>query len=100
MPGIAYKFEYQNILTFEDNFRFIGEFVENKAKGRISKRAFQESKSRQNFRKVKISYPLILTRTSKNRFYIHRFLSKVIISLPTNAEAVEVSEKALIGRFS
>ena len=38
-------------------------FVGNKAKGRISKRVFQESKARQNFRKTNISYPLIRTRT-------------------------------------
>ena len=37
--------------------------VGNKAKGRISKRVFQESKSRQNFRKTNISYHLIRTRT-------------------------------------
>ena len=30
-------------------------FVGNKAKGRISKRVFQESKARQNFRKTNIS---------------------------------------------
>ena len=35
----------------------------NKAKGRISKRLFQESKARQIFRKTNISYPLIRTRT-------------------------------------
>ena len=34
-----------------------------KAKERISKRVFQESKARQNFRKTNISYPLIRTRT-------------------------------------
>ena len=34
----------------------------NKAKGRISKRLFQESKPRQIFRKTNISYPLIRTR--------------------------------------
>ena len=38
-------------------------FVGNKAKGRISKRVFQESKARQNFRKTNISYLLIRTRT-------------------------------------
>ena len=37
--------------------------VGNKAKGRISKRVFQESNVRQNFRKTNISYPLIRTRT-------------------------------------
>ena len=31
--------------------------VGNKAKGRISKRVFQDSKARQNFRKTNISYP-------------------------------------------
>ena len=41
----------------------IGKFVGNKAKGRISKRVFQESKARQNVRKTSISYPLIRTRT-------------------------------------
>ena len=38
-------------------------FVGNKAKERISKLVFQESKARQNFRKTNISYPLIRTRT-------------------------------------
>ena len=37
-------------------------FVGNKAKGRISKRVFQESKARQNFRKTNISYLLIRAR--------------------------------------
>ena len=36
-------------------------FVGNKAKGRISKRVFQESKARQNFQKTNISYLLIRT---------------------------------------
>ena len=40
----------------------ICQFVGNKAKGRISKRVFQESKARHNFRKTKISYTLIRTR--------------------------------------
>ena len=37
--------------------------IGNKAKGRISKRVFQENKARQVFRKTNISYPLIRTRT-------------------------------------
>ena len=37
--------------------------VGNKAKGRISKRAFQENKSHQIFRKTNISYPVTRTRT-------------------------------------
>ena len=44
-------------------YTFNPEIVGNKAKGRISKRVFQESKARQNFRKTNISYPLIRTRT-------------------------------------
>ena len=36
--------------------------VSNKAKGRISKRMFQENKARQTFRKTNISYPLVRTR--------------------------------------
>ena len=35
----------------------------SKAKGRISKRVFQEKKARQIFRKTNIFYPLICTRT-------------------------------------
>ena len=38
-------------------------FLRNKAKGRISKRLFKENKARLVFRKTKISYPLIRTRT-------------------------------------
>ena len=34
------------------------QFVGNKAKGRISKRVFQENKTRQIFQKTTISYPL------------------------------------------
>ena len=37
------------------------QFIDNKAKGRISKRVFEESKARQNFRKTNISYLLIRT---------------------------------------
>ena len=37
--------------------------VGNKAKGRISKRVFQENKARQIFRKTNISDPLVRTRT-------------------------------------
>ena len=41
---------------------FFGNTVGNKAEGRISKRLFQENKTRQIFRKTNISYPLIGTR--------------------------------------
>ena len=44
--------------------------VGNKAKGRISKRVFQENKARQIFRKTNILYPLIRTRTSFQRFIL------------------------------
>ena len=39
------------------------QIVGNKAKGRISKRVFQENKAHQIFRKTNISYPLIRRRT-------------------------------------
>ena len=44
-------------------------FVGNKAKGRISKRVFQENKARQIFQKTNISYPLICTRGKKCSFF-------------------------------
>ena len=37
--------------------------VGNKARGRISKRLFEENKARQVFRKTNISYSLVHTRT-------------------------------------
>ena len=37
--------------------RLIGNYAGNKAKGRISKRVFQENKAREIFRKTNISYP-------------------------------------------
>ena len=43
--------------------RLIWNHIAGKAKGRISKRVFQENKARQIFRKTDISYPLIRTRT-------------------------------------
>ena len=46
---------------------FYKQHVGNKAKERISKRVFQESKARQNFRKTNISYPLIRTRKLRQR---------------------------------
>ena len=45
---------HKNKISIND-FRRCG-FVGNKAKGRISKRVFQESKIRQNFRNTNISY--------------------------------------------
>ena len=38
---------------------FTGVFVDNKAKGRISKRVLQENKARHVFQKTKISYPYV-----------------------------------------
>ena len=47
--------------------------IKNKAKGRISKRVFQESKARQNFRETNISYPLIRTCTGKKCLFFGNF---------------------------
>ena len=49
-------------MRISEDFRST-KFVGNKTKGRISKRLFQENKARQIFRKMKISYPMIHTRT-------------------------------------
>ena len=46
-----------------ENYLTIRQIVGIKAKGRISKRVFQENKARQIFRKTNISNPLIRTRT-------------------------------------
>ena len=46
-------------------------FVSNKAKGRISKRVFQEKKARQIFRKTNSSYTLIPTRTCTHQGVIN-----------------------------
>ena len=53
--------------------------VGNKAKGRISKRVFQESKARQNFRKTNISYPLIRTRACGVSFGVICFLETPVL---------------------
>ena len=50
---------YQNLKLVSYKSYIVG----NKAKGRISKRVFQEKKTRQIFRKTNFSYPLICTRT-------------------------------------
>ena len=55
------EFQIIQLLIFEKT-KLLLEFVGNKAKGRISKRVFQESKARQNFREINISYLPIRTR--------------------------------------
>ena len=54
--------------------------VGNKAKVQISKRVFQETKARQNFRKTNISYALIRTRACEIRT---RFEIRPFVLLPT-----------------
>ena len=48
-----------------ENLKF--QIVGNIAKGRISKRVFEENRARQIFRKKNLSYPLIRTQTSAYR---------------------------------
>ena len=70
-------------------FKF-AQFVRNKAKGRISKRVFQENKARQLFRKMSIFYPLIRTRKKCPFFekfgvlWSSRFDIRPLALLPTN----------------
>ena len=62
--GTAVTSRYHHIaLIFTGTTLFVIQVIGNEAKRRISKRVFQESKARQNFRKTNISYPLIRTRT-------------------------------------
>ena len=53
------RISYQNSLVTQTIYSLNNtpKFVGNKAKWRASKRVFQESKARQNFRKTNISYP-------------------------------------------
>ena len=48
----------------------------DKAKGRISKRVFQENKARQIFRKTNISYPLICTHPFSGLLIMHFIFCK------------------------
>ena len=64
MPYIHFKMETLSFITHYSRVLFGSTGPEsNKAKGRKSKRVFQENKARQIFRKTNISYPLIRTRT-------------------------------------
>ena len=58
------------------------QFVGNKAKGRITKRVFQENKARQILRKTNISYPLIRTRT----FFVFRKIWHALFPWNTRVE--------------
>ena len=49
----------------------MGKVVGNKAKGRISKRVFQESKACQNFRETNISY--VCVSGGKKCFFLENF---------------------------
>ena len=46
--------------------------VGSKAKGRISKRVFQENEERQIFRKTNISYPHVRVRISEKEMFVFR----------------------------
>ena len=58
------------------------QFVGNKAKGRITKRVFQENKARQFLLKTNISYPLIRTRT----FFVFRKIWHALFPWNTRVE--------------
>ena len=62
------------LLPWRDEKHFVG----NKAKGRISKRVFQENKARQIIRKTNISYPLIRTPLLP---YYRRFKNSEVCSM-------------------
>ena len=62
--AITYFSNSERLLLLPPEEKIVG----NNAKGRISKRVFQENKARQIFRKTNISYPLIRTRTFFGKF--------------------------------
>ena len=65
MQNISFTLERNRlkmIIFYSETFT-VYYFVGYKAKERISERVFQEKNARQIFRKIKISYPLISTRT-------------------------------------
>ena len=59
---ICLRFQPQHVLIVYPVY-IDAYIVANKAKGRISKRVFQENKAHQILRKTNISYALIRTRT-------------------------------------
>ena len=61
-----------SMIAYKQNY-IIEQFVGNNAKGRISKRVFQESKARQNFRKNKQTFRKFGSK--KQRVYTKDFLS-------------------------
>ena len=73
---------YSTLLSGNIYFTNNQQVVGNKAKGRISKRVFQESKARQNFRKTNISYLLIRTRTCGFRGVRNICFSEILACFP------------------
>ena len=63
MQKSIYLFYKMPTLSSEVNKAIVEQVVGKKAKGRISKRVFQENKARQIFRKTNISNPMIRTGT-------------------------------------
>ena len=68
MFGLSH-FEMESLGTALNLYQNIG----NKAKGRISKRVFQENKARQIFRKTNIYFSLIRTRGGKKCSFFGKF---------------------------
>ena len=64
---------YKATLTFA-----IGKIFGNKAKGRISKRMFQENKTRQIFRKTKNTITAEMETWFGNKIYMHNKPCKII----------------------
>ena len=76
------------------------QFVGNKAKGRISKRVFQENKARQNFRKTNISYPLIRTCTWAYQLVWNFHFSEIWRALFSWNARFEIRPFALLSKVS
>ena len=73
----------------------------NKAKGRISKRVFQENKARQVFRKTNIFYPpLVRIRTCTYQGVKNVCFGKIWRALFSSSTRFEVPEKLQITIFN
>ena len=81
--GIGGNFLCKKLLISKSaNMEILTHTVVNKAKGRISKRLFQENKARQILRKTNCSYPLTRTRTYVQCSFFRKFSLLCFLETP------------------
>ena len=79
-----FKDNYESYVKVSHESKLELNCASNNAKGRISKRVFQEDKTRQIFRKTNISYPLIRTPTCapKKCLFFGKFRAICLLEMP------------------